>query len=34
MTRDNQQGALWASILAVLAVVCGVGVLYVPLALR
>jgi len=34
MSRDNQQGSVWASIVAVLAVACGVGVLYLPLALR
>jgi hypothetical protein len=34
MTGDYQQGSVWASVLAVLAVACGVGALYVPLALR
>jgi hypothetical protein len=34
MSRDNQESSLWASIIAVLAVACGVGVLYLPLALR
>jgi hypothetical protein len=32
MLRENQQGSLWASIVAVLAVAGGVGVLYLPLA--
>jgi len=34
MARDNQQGSLWASILAILAVACGFGALYLPLAFR
>jgi hypothetical protein len=34
MTRENKQGALWASIVAVLAVACTVGVLYLPLVLN
>ena len=34
MSREDQQGSVWASIVAILAVVCGVGVLYLPLAFR
>lgn len=34
MPRENQQGSLWASIVAVLAVACGVGVLYLPFVLH
>jgi hypothetical protein len=34
MAPHQQQGSLWASIVAIVAVACGVGVLYVPLAFR
>jgi hypothetical protein len=34
MTTDNDQGSIWATIVAALAVTCTVGVLYAPLVLQ
>jgi hypothetical protein len=33
MIRENVQGSTWASVVAVLAVTCAIGVLYLPLIL-
>jgi hypothetical protein len=34
MLRDNDQGSMWSSVVAVLAVVCAISALYAPLVLR
>jgi hypothetical protein len=31
MIREDAQGSTWASVVAVLAVTCAIGVLYLPL---
>ena len=31
---DNDQGSIWSSIVAVLAVTCTMGVLYAPMVVR
>ncbi len=33
MVREDVQGSTWASVMAVLAVTCAIGVLYLPLIL-
>jgi hypothetical protein len=33
MIREDVQGSTWASVMAVLAVTCAIGVLYLPLIL-
>jgi len=33
MVREDVQGTTWASVVAVLAVTCAIGVLYLPLIL-
>jgi hypothetical protein len=34
MDRNNREGSAWASLIAVVAVSCTMGVLYLPLVLR
>ena len=34
MIRDVEQGSVWASVVAVVALTCTIGVLYAPLVLR
>ena len=34
MAREHEQGSIWASVVAVVAVSCTMGVLFLPLAMR